>query len=336
MFPEPARSSTDTVVEGGVDFRNVLIFNGQLYGGSGSNASGLGHGVNQIGTGIPTSPPVTNTFLTNYPGGLSASSFAFAEITTSDSSAGTSNGYNVLYTIGDQHFPDVEKYYYTSSGWNYAGNYDILPVDDPTGLVATADPTNPSWVDITVSGEEGIYTYIDKSGDPETNITGGFSQLVAPPNNTSFYGMTQEPGPANLVWGASGNGSNWQVGGSTDWTYAGSNTTFANGENVTFDDTSNNPHVTLGTTVSPGSVTFDASLNSYTISGSGSIAGSGSVWLLPGNTSTVTLATANTYTGGTVVSGGELEILPTGRRERAGERAGWRSTTGRKFSSRRM
>jgi fibronectin-binding autotransporter adhesin len=70
--------------------------------------------------------------------------------------------------------------------------------------------------------------------------------------------------------------------------------------------------VTLNSIVQPASVTFESSENSYTISGTGSIAGPGSLRLLPGNTSTVTLSTANTYTGGTTVIGGVLKILPTG------------------------
>jgi autotransporter-associated beta strand protein len=82
---------------------------------------------------------------------------------------------------------------------------------------------------------------------------------------------------------------------------------FVNGENVTFDDTSNNAQpIVLNSTINPGSLTVNASNNNYTITGTGSIAGAGALRLLPGNTSTFTLATVNTYTGGTIVSGGRL------------------------------
>jgi autotransporter-associated beta strand protein len=313
-------SSTDTVLEGGTDWRNILAFNGQLYGATGSSSVGT-HGVYQIGTGLPTTnnPIPGHTEITDYPGGQSASSFAFVDVQTSDTSAGASNGYNVLYTEGDQSVPGITKYYFNTSTQTWDESALQVPlnsannINDPYDIVATVDPTNPAWVDLTISGQNGVYSYIDKSGDPETGLPGGaFTQLITTPSYASFYGMTQDPGPANLVWAKAGNGSTWEVGGNLNWTYAGSNTAFANGENVTFDDTSNNPNVILNSTVQPGSVTFEDTVNNYTISGTGSIGGDATLRLLPGNTSTVTLSTANTYAGGTIVSGGTLKILPTG------------------------
>jgi autotransporter-associated beta strand protein len=125
--------------------------------------------------------------------------------------------------------------------------------------------------------------------------------------------MTQDPGPVNLVWGNSGNGQTWNVGAATNWTYAGASVACANQENVTFDDTSNNTApITLSSVVQPGSITVNASQNNYTITGTGSIGGSGVLRLLLGNTSTFTLDTANTYTGGTIVDGGTLVIGAAG------------------------
>jgi autotransporter-associated beta strand protein len=312
-------NATDTVLEGGTDWRNILDFNGQLYGGTGSSSVGA-HGAYAIGTGLPTTPIPTNTNITNYSGGQSASSLAFVKLPNAAGSTDPTSNANVLYTVGDQSVPGITKYYYDSATqtWNDAAAQVPLVagltnnINNPVDIVATVDPTNPAWVDLTVSGLNGIFTYIDTSGSPTTGIpANAFTNSITPQSDATFYGMTQDPGSANLVWGKTGNGQNWDVGTSSNWTYAGSNTKFANGYNVTFDDSSNNPQVTLNTVVQPGSVTFEASANNYSITGTGSISGSGSLRLLPGNTSTVTLSTANSYSGGTVVSGGKFLIEPT-------------------------
>ena len=67
--------------------------------------------------------------------------------------------------------------------------------------------------------------------------------------------------------------------------------------------------MTLNTTVSPGSVTVNNSLGNYSISGTGTIGGTGS--LTKSGTGTLTLSTANTYSGGTIVTAGRLLIEPT-------------------------
>src|SRR5262249_13235374 len=68
-------------------------------------------------------------------------------------------------------------------------------VVNPTGLIAQVDPTNSSWVDLFVSGSNGIYSYIDKSGDPLTGIAANsFSQIATPlTSDYAFYGMAAAP-----------------------------------------------------------------------------------------------------------------------------------------------
>jgi hypothetical protein len=220
-------SATTTTVEGFGDVRDVVIGNGQLYGGTGSSSIGT-HGAYQLSTGEPTTnlgaAQTNNTLLTNYSGGQSASALALVNIPipASATSAGSQNGYDVLYTIGDQGTPGIVKYYYnptetalTAAGatggasaastgaWDTA-NLDVAlnanNVIDPTGLVAAVDPSNPSWVDITVSGNNGIYTYVDTSGDPTAGIpANAFTEIVSAPANEQFYGIaTAVPEPASV------------------------------------------------------------------------------------------------------------------------------------------
>jgi autotransporter-associated beta strand protein len=85
---------------------------------------------------------------------------------------------------------------------------------------------------------------------------------------------------------------------------------FAPGDLVTFNDTGiggTGPRtVTLNSVVSPGLVTFSPASGSVTISGTGSI--SGLTALVKTAAGVVTLSTANTYTGGTSITGGELQL----------------------------
>ena len=69
-------------------------------------------------------------------------------------------------------------------------------------------------------------------------------------------------------------------------------------------------NVTLNTLVSPGSVTVNNTTGNYTISGNGTIGGTGS--LTKSGTGTLTLSTPNTYTGGTIVTAGKLLIGQAG------------------------
>ncbi|MFM7179863.1 MAG: beta strand repeat-containing protein, partial [Verrucomicrobiales bacterium] len=75
-----------------------------------------------------------------------------------------------------------------------------------------------------------------------------------------------------------------------------------------------NPTVTLNDTFSPLGVLMKSTSHDYTISGTGTIAGSGGVVLDTTNTRTLTLAnTNNTFTGSTTVGGGKLQLGGVGK-----------------------
>ena len=112
--------------------------------------------------------------------------------------------------------------------------------------------------------------------------------------------------------------ANWDVGssvgsgGTNNWTWNGpaTATNFVNGDYVIFDNSASGTGavgVSLAVTASPQSVVFNNGVSrAYTISGAGSIGGSGSVSITGGGV--VTLLTLNTYTGGTILSSGQLNI----------------------------
>lgn len=111
--------------------------------------------------------------------------------------------------------------------------------------------------------------------------------------------------PKNLVW--SGTGGNWDLASSSDWLDGVTATTFHNSDNVTFNATgAANPNVNIVGTLAPASITVDTSANDYSFSGAGQIAGTTS--LIKNSAGVLSLGTANTYAGGTVVSNGTLRV----------------------------
>lgn len=109
-----------------------------------------------------------------------------------------------------------------------------------------------------------------------------------------------------LTWGV-GNG-NWDFS-SLNWKQSGNAVAYSDGATVQFDDTATGAspiNITLNTAVQPaGVLAFNATKN-YAVTGTGSIGGSTSVNV--SGTGTLTLAGKNTYSGGTVVNSGQLNI----------------------------
>ena len=115
-----------------------------------------------------------------------------------------------------------------------------------------------------------------------------------------------------LTWNT-GNG-NWDTTTTTSWVdNTAAAATYMDGglDQVVFGDATGatgNPTVTLNSTLSPAAVTMKSTSHNYTISGSGAIGGGTSLVLDAANTKTLTLTNRNTYSGGTVVTGGTLQV----------------------------
>ena len=124
--------------------------------------------------------------------------------------------------------------------------------------------------------------------------------------NTVGLVISAIPPPQDLVWRGDGTANIWDVGTNVNWLYGTNLTVFSTGDTVTFDDSgSNTPAINLTGTLKPSSVTVDASQN-YTFAGSGIL--SGAMSLIKSGSGTLTLNTANSYGGGTVVLGGTVVV----------------------------
>jgi autotransporter-associated beta strand protein len=113
-----------------------------------------------------------------------------------------------------------------------------------------------------------------------------------------------------LIWNAA-SGSAWDIATTANWLdQAAASSTYQQlgslGDSVVFNDSAPGPSITvaLNTTVVPASVIVSNANNTYTISGSGNVSGLGSVTKV--NSGTVTLSTANTFTGGLNLNGGAV------------------------------
>jgi autotransporter-associated beta strand protein len=111
-----------------------------------------------------------------------------------------------------------------------------------------------------------------------------------------------------LLWNGNISGS-WDINGSANWQNGVKYNEVAGvGPVAQFDDTASGPNfsITLNTGVHPTGVIVNNSADTYSISGSGQIAGSGS--LTKEGSGTFVLATANTYPSGTFIEGGTLQL----------------------------
>jgi fibronectin-binding autotransporter adhesin len=109
---------------------------------------------------------------------------------------------------------------------------------------------------------------------------------------------------ASLIWSGAVD-TEWSNSTKTNWLNASTPDRFYSFDNVLFDDaaTQNLAVVIPAPAVVAGSVTVNSSVNAYSITGS-PITGPGS--LVKNGTSTLTLASLNTYTGGTTITGGAV------------------------------
>jgi len=168
----------------------------------------------------------------------------------------------------------------------------------------------------------GIYPLLQYSGTLSgtlpANLT--FPASFTPPNGgylsnspaakTVYLVITSSPVSPNLSWQPCT--GVWDFS-NLNWIRNGSSVAYSDGSPLVLDDTPSctNVVVTLNTTVSPYSLTFANFTNAYTIVGTGNIAGNASLALL--GSAPVTLAATNTYSGGTLVSGGShLNINSSG------------------------
>ncbi|MCX6874661.1 MAG: autotransporter-associated beta strand repeat-containing protein [Verrucomicrobia bacterium] len=140
-----------------------------------------------------------------------------------------------------------------------------------------------------------------------TSTTGGTPGVA----EFEAYYVEIPPPPSTAYWRV-GDGL-WDINTTANWKNAGGTTVkYVDGDIVLLDDTASGASpitITLNATVAPSSVTVNATKH-YILTGSGGLTGAAT--LTKSNSGTLTLSSANTYTGTTTINGGTLSFGSAG------------------------
>ena len=223
------------------------------------------------------------------------------------------------------------QYFYTVTAVNAAGAVGSSIVAGPPGIPATLGATAGntqillSWVASTGAAS---YTVLrgTSSGNETTTVATGITANnyldTGLNNGTTYYYIVQAVGsgvtsgnspeasatPSNvgiagLVW-TGADGTAWDTT-TTNWLNGLVATTYADGDLVTFNDSAASGTVVIAGAVNPDYVLFANSNLNYVVSATG--AGiSGTTSLIKSNAGSLTLSSANAYSGGTLLNAGTL------------------------------
>ncbi len=236
----------------------------------------------------------------------------------------------------DDHTAAVPAGAYVSAGYTRLEEYlHVLSI--PHGTVAKALPDTPTALEADLAQYVVGFTNRAPVAFAITNVTGGaVTQLgggrVRFEPSVGFYGrgrfdftVTDGDGstwtqtfaalvsaaalPRDLLWKGDGLTNLFDTNAPSFWD-GSRHTAFSLGDTVTFDDTgSSAPAVTLAGTLMPGSVNIRAD-KAYTFSGSGAL--SGTMPLLKSGTGTLSVAAANSFSGGTTIDGCTVRLTSGG------------------------
>ena len=183
----PAGSFTSSPVQISTTETNtrvVNIFGGQLYASSGA---GSYHGLNSVGTGIPSTSGQTMTNLPGMPAADTASStYGFWLFDENPNIP----GYDVMYICDDHTTGTGGLYKYSLVGGTWVSNGNI---SDATGLRGVTAKQGCAGIQLYVTDVNNIYSLADNSGYNGA-LTGSFSSIAVAGTNTVFHGVAFAPG----------------------------------------------------------------------------------------------------------------------------------------------
>ena len=205
--------------------------------------------------------------------------------------------------------------------------FAAVPSSTTAPLAVTGDATFTATPEVRVilaglTVPNGAYPLMTVGGTapatvPTLTVAGGYSgSTLSWSGNTLMLNLAGSAATIRWATGAAGSGA-WNVNDSANlvWKDGAAAPTFYQeslgsvGDQVVLDDAfvSLNNVLTLNTSVTPAGVTANNATYAYTISGTGAIAGPGSI--VKSGSANLRLSTANTHTGGTTVNaGGVLQV----------------------------
>lgn len=192
--------------------------------------------------------------------------------------------------VGTGYFPDLVVHHHYRLSLNFTAKTYSLFVDE--SLVRTEGFVSP----LASAFYDAPVVTLSAGGDDDTGIAYFDNYRVVHTTSLLPY----------LVWKGDGAGNVWQEGPVANWHDGIGPTSFANGKDVRFTDLgSSAPAIDLQGSLLPASVIVSTSQD-YEFAGAGSIGGA--TGLRKDGEGTLTLSTANGYTGDTRVLAGELSV----------------------------
>jgi autotransporter-associated beta strand protein len=178
-------------------------------------------------------------------------------------------------------------------------------------ITNTGALTLAGTVTVNVSGlvPVGQYPLIDSASIGGTggfvvgSLASGVVANIVTNGNTIVLNVTASA-PPSLLWTGL-NDNSWDFSTGNNWLSNAVSSIYSDGQIVQFDDSSTQTNVSIAAPVSPLLLTVSNSASPYTFSGA-AITGVGS--LTKSGNGTLILANANTYSGGTTISNGVLQL----------------------------
>jgi len=207
-----------------------------------------------------------------------------------------------------------------SGASNFAADFNFLSNPTAAMMAVSGTLTLNGTVNVSLANMSGLSTtnntlqlisYGSQTGSGTFNLTTTSAGHTTFSLNDTATALFLNVNAATNTW-TGANSNTWDINATQNWSISPDHV-YLDGDNVVFNDTAqnNNFNVSIGSTVSPSTVTFaNSSAHTYTVSGAG-IAGNGPL-VLSGSNSTVILTNANTYTGSTTIGVGDTLQLGDG------------------------
>jgi len=256
------------------------------------------------------------TLLVNYPGSTLASSAFFVNMGAMLGGSGTVNGAVTVANGGALAAGNVNSFGTLTLGssltlTNSTLFFDIDAMNVSTDRLAVAGAVTLAGTNTVILtfpggvapvGTNTLMTFASLGGTGTFALAPGYGSAFLITTSTSVSLAVTNTGTYGLTW--KGTDSNAWDGGALNWTNGAAAVAFNDGDAVLFDDTTLNYSVSSAGTVSPASVTFNNSANTYAVSASLG----GAAPLLKLGSGTATLSGNNTLAGPASISGGTLKI----------------------------
>jgi autotransporter-associated beta strand protein len=215
----------------------------------------------------------------------------------------TLSGANLVYDLPD---PNLSL---PSDTIAMAGS-PTLTLTGTTTVTPTGPLANGTYNLITGAGTiTGTAANLALAASATSGIRGTPSATFTVSSPTVTLAISGDTGAQPLTWLGT-NGANWDLSSTINWVNNNSTSLdkFYSLDNVTFDDTFPNSsnNVSLVGALYPTTVTIGSNTRNYNFGGSGSIAGAAALTMNGG--STLTISNANSFVGGTTISGGKLRM----------------------------